>query len=67
MNKDREALKDLNQQELNTKIDELRRECFTLKLNAATAHIKDYSQFKKLKRNIACALTYLNKKKQSGN
>ncbi len=67
MNKDREALKNLSQQELSAKLDELRRERFTLKLNAATAHIKDYSQFKKLKSNIARALTYLNKKKQGDN
>jgi ribosomal protein L29 len=60
MNKNVETLKNLNPQELAAKVEELRREYFMLKLNAATAHIKDYSQFQKLRRSIARALTYLN-------
>jgi len=47
---------------LATKLNELRRELFTVRLNAATAHVKDYSQYKKLRRNIARALTYLRHK-----
>lgn len=62
MNKDKEALKKNNEQELVKEIDALRREYFKLKLNAATAHIKDYSQFKKLRKNIAQAITYLRQK-----
>lgn len=50
-------LQQLSIDDLVAKVDVLRRELFTLKLNAATAHVKDYSQFKKLRKDIARALT----------
>jgi ribosomal protein L29 len=59
MNKEKETLKKSNKPELIQEIDALRREYFKLRLNSSTAHIKDYSQFKKLRRNIARAMTYL--------
>ncbi len=62
MNKEKEALKKINESELIKEIDVLRREYFKLRLNVATAHIKDYSQFKKLRKNIAQAMTYLRQK-----
>jgi large subunit ribosomal protein L29 len=52
-------LKNMNDKDLLVKIDALRRELFTLRLNTATAHVKDYSQFKKARKNIARALTSL--------
>lgn len=55
-------LQQLSIDELVSKVDVLRRELFTLKLNAATAHVKDYSQFKKLRKDIARALTIVHKK-----
>ena len=57
--KEREDLKNMDPAELNKKINALRRELFSLRLNAATAHVKDYSQFGKLRRQIARAETEL--------
>ena len=33
-----------------------------LRLNSSTSHVKDYSQFKKGRKNIARILTYLRQK-----
>lgn len=60
-----DELKGLNQAELQVKIDGWRRELFGLRLNASTSHIKDYSQFKKLRKNIARGLTLLTQQPQS--
>jgi ribosomal protein L29 len=62
MNKIKKELKSLDKAQLMEKVVLLRQELFALNLNAATAHIKDYSQFKKLRRSLACALTYLRQK-----
>lgn len=64
VNKLKEELKSLSYSELKKKLDLLRREYFGLRLNAMTAHIKDYSQFKKLRRSIACISTYIHQKQQ---
>ena len=66
MNKLNEELKAKSKEQLYEKINDLRKEYFGLRLNIATAHVKDYSQFKKLRRSIASALTYL-KFKDSNN
>lgn len=60
--KENEELKGLSEAELLDKLDNLRRMRFSLQLNAATAHIKDYSQFKKMKRSIARILTHLHER-----
>ena len=52
-------IKNMSDKELVVKLDALRRELFTLRLNTATAHVKDYSQFNKARKNIACVLTFL--------
>lgn len=52
-------IKSLNTNELVIRLHSLRRELFTLRLNAATAHVKDYSQFEKARKNIARVLTSL--------
>lgn len=57
-------LKNMSLEQLQDKLDDFRRELFQLNLNAATSHIKDGSQFKKLKKNIARALTVINEKVQ---
>ena len=57
-------LQQLSIDDLVAKVDVLRRELFSLRLNSATAHVKDYSQFKKLRKHIArgeTRLTYLRK------
>jgi ribosomal protein L29 len=51
-----------SEQVLETKLEAMRRELFKLKINVATAHVKDYSQFRKGRRNIARVLTYLRQK-----
>jgi len=62
LTKEKEQLKDLGEKELMEKVDFYKRELFGVRLNSMTAHVKDYSQFKKLKRSVARALTYLNQK-----
>lgn len=49
----------MSAQELREKLDALRRDLFGLKLNSSTMPAKDYSQFKKIKTNIAQAMTYI--------
>ena len=63
--KEREQLKGLGKKELQEKVSGFKRELFSLRLNSMTAHVKDYSQFKKLRRSVARAITYLNKKMKS--
>jgi len=58
----KEELKSLNEQELKERLEVLRRERLNLVINVATAHVKDYSQFRKLRKNIARVLTYLRQK-----
>ncbi|HRN77688.1 MAG TPA: 50S ribosomal protein L29 [Candidatus Dependentiae bacterium] len=58
-------LNQLNVGDLKIKLDQLRRELFTLRLNSSTAHVKDYSQFIKLRRTIARVLTQLRAKEQA--
>lgn len=65
ISKENQELKDMNVQELGTKAESLRRELFGLKLNSVTAHVKDYSRFKKLRAQIARVLTYLQMKKSA--
>ncbi len=60
--KTREDLKSSDVAALTVRLNDLRRELFSLRLNAAAAHVKDYSQYKKLRRDIARALTYLRMK-----
>lgn len=57
----------MNEVELKEKVEAVRRELFSLKLNASTAHVKDYSLFKKLRKNIARGLTMLHQKQQKDN
>ncbi|MBN1549733.1 50S ribosomal protein L29 [Candidatus Babeliales bacterium] len=62
MNQVKQELHNSSVQELREKVEGYRRELFSLQLNATTAHVKDYSQFSKLKKNLARALTYLSQK-----
>lgn len=59
INKD---LKGLSTAELEAKVVEWRRQLLSLRLNATTAHVKDHSQFQKLRKNIARGLTFLQSK-----
>lgn len=57
----------LSAAELQVKVAEWRGQLLSLRLNAATSHIKDYSQFQKLRRNIARGLTFLKSKSVTTN
>ena len=65
MNKVKQELGQLDISQLREKVVFFRRELFVLRLNSSTAHIKDYSQFKKLRKALACALTYLKQEEEA--
>jgi len=57
----KEEMKSMEERELKTKIEDLRRELISLRLQAATSPIKDFAARKDvLRRAIACGLTLLN-------
>lgn len=58
----KQDLKKLDQKELHQKVIELRQELFKVRLSSFSAPIKDHTQFKRLRRDIARALTYLRQK-----
>ena len=55
----------LDERALRTEITQLKKELFNLRLNASTMQVKDNSQFKKLRAQVARAFTVLNERKQS--
>jgi ribosomal protein L29 len=57
----------LNYTQLCERLEEVRRELFSFRLNAVTAHVKDYSQFAKKRRTIARLLTHIAKKHSTVN
>lgn len=59
MNKEKAILKSSDAKQLVEKVVEYRTNLFKLRLASTTGHVKDYSQFKKLRVNLARALTYL--------
>ena len=61
---DKLEMKNLDAGSLEKEIGLLKKELFNLKLSAMTGQVKDISQFKKLRANIARARTYLNEKKR---
>jgi len=65
LSKEKEQLRSMSVKELESKLGALKKELFSLRLNSMTAHIKDYSQFKKIKKSVARILTYLNQKRLS--
>ncbi len=62
INKAKEELAQMNVAQLQEKLNGMRRNLFSLRLGALTAHIKDNSQFKKLRADIARVMTYINQK-----
>ena len=53
VDKFKQDIDDMKLPELQEKLDSLQRGLFSLKLNASTAHIKDYSLYKKFRKDIA--------------
>lgn len=62
MAKIKDELKKLDGVQLIEKLNELRSQLFSLRLNSLTSHVKDYSQFKKLRKGIARIETFLGEK-----
>lgn len=62
VSKFKDEIKQLGLKDLIIKLDALRRDQFSLRLNSSTSHVKDYSQFEKNRRNIARILTSLRQK-----
>lgn len=67
ISKIKEEFAQMSVEQLTEKLENLRRELFSLRLNASTAHIKDYSQFKKMRRNIARTLTAIGQRINQNN
>jgi len=65
LNKEKNELRELDAAELQQGILELKQQLLALKLDVATAHVKDYSLFKKLRRGIAQLRTFHRQKEQS--
>ncbi|MGE0010052.1 MAG: 50S ribosomal protein L29 [Candidatus Babeliales bacterium] len=65
LNKDKSELRNLSVAELQQGIQELKQQLLALKLDVATSHVKDYSLFKKLRRNIAQLSTFVRQKELS--
>lgn len=59
---DKKNLKNLDKESLKLEVNSLKKELFNLKLNSLTGQVKDVSQFKKIKVQVARALTLLNSK-----
>ncbi len=60
----KEELRHLNFDQLHEKLNGVRKELFGVRLNSATAHIKDYSQFRVLRKQIARILTTIRLKQE---
>ena len=56
---DKVNFKDMDKNSLLKEVTRIKKELFDLRLNLAAGQVKDYSQFKKLKKNAARALTFL--------
>lgn len=61
---DKKELKNLDVEALKQEAASLKKELFNLKLTKITGQLKDLSQFRKLRVQIARTLTYLNQKQQ---
>lgn len=57
----KEEIAHLDMAELRKKLNQLRHELFGLRINFTTSHVKDYSQFKKIRKDIARVLTVIQK------
>ena len=61
---DKKDLRSLDKEALKQEVASLKKEIFNLKMNRLSGQVKDTSQLKKIKVQIARALTFLNKKEQ---
>lgn len=59
---EKQGLKELSVQELQQKANEIRHQIFNIKITKMSAPVKDVMLVKKLKRSLACVLTFLKQK-----
>jgi ribosomal protein L29 len=59
-----EEMQQMTVAQLQEKLDGLRRSLFSLRLSALTTHVKDNSQFGKLRSDIARVMTVINQKQK---
>ena len=57
-----QRVQQLSVEDLQKKLDSTRQDLFGLRLNAATSQVKDYSQYKKLRKQAARFLTAIQAK-----
>ena len=58
-----QRIQQLSVEDLQQKLDSTRQDLFGLRLNAATSPVKDYSQYKKLRKQAARLLTSIRLRK----
>lgn len=61
-----QRLQQLSVEELQDKLNNTRRNLFSLRINAVSTPVKDYSQYKKLRKQSARILTAMNEKNKVG-
>ncbi len=59
-----EEIKNLDTASLQNELMMMKKELFNLKLNRGSGQVKDLSQIRKLRANIARVLTFLSQKKE---
>ncbi len=57
-----QKLQQLSTEDLQSKLESTRKDLFGLRLNAATSPVKDCSQYKKLRKDVARILTAIRAK-----
>jgi len=60
-----QKIQQLSVEDLQKKLDSTRQDLFGLRVNTATAQVKDYSQYKKLRKQAARILTAMQTKTAS--
>ena len=65
MNKIKEGLKSMTIDKLRGAAKQLGQEALVLRVKASTSHIKDYSLFRKTRKNMARILTFIQQKEKS--
>ncbi len=61
----KEELKNLHAQQLQEKLEELKRELFSLRLSTQTSHVKNHARFGQLRKDIARVKTFMNQQSKS--
>ena len=60
-----EEMKARSIEDLTTEVSSLKKQLFNLKLQMAAGQVKDYAQFKRLRADIARALTLINQRRSA--